>query len=41
MSAGDVLAPGVRVLAIDPLHGVVQLDQYGSTVEVRLAAPPG
>lgn len=41
VSAGDVLAPGVRVLAIDPLHGVVQLDQYGSTVEVRLAAPAG
>ena len=36
---GDVLAPGVRVVGIDPVHGVVQLNQYGETVEVHLATP--
>ena len=40
VSSGDVLAPGIRVLAIDAAHGVVQLDQFGTTVEVRLDSRP-
>jgi len=37
VSSGDLLAPGVRVIAIYPLRDVVQLNQNGATVEVHLA----
>jgi len=38
-TSGDVLAPGVRVVGIDAVHGVVTLNEYGAIVEVRLAVP--
>jgi len=38
---GDILGPGVRVVAIDARRGVVELMQDGVPVELRLAAAGG